>query len=98
MQKHLDEASKARHEEIVSEETVMLRREDDESSMFPKPMADWKTSNQYKEIHELEANNIAMKGSPQRHGEIIGDVTLTSDRGEFSGEAIFAANSGIARN
>ena len=63
MQKHLDEASKESHEEIVSEESVMLRREDDESSMFPKPMADWKTSNQYKEIHELEANNIAMKGS-----------------------------------
>ena len=58
MQKQLDEASKESHEE-----TVMLRREDDESSVFPKPMADWKTSNQYKEIHELEANNIAMKGS-----------------------------------
>ena len=63
MQKQLDEASKESHEEIVSGETVMLRREDDESSKFQMPMADWKTSNQYKEIHELEANNIALKGS-----------------------------------
>ena len=75
----------------------MLRRENDESSMFPKPMADWKTSNQYKEIHELVANNIAMKGS-LNDTEKSSVITLTSDRGKFSGDAIIAANSGIARN
>ena len=64
----------------------------DESSMFPKSMADRKTPKQYVEIQELEANTIALKvpSTTRRDRSIM----LRLDRSE-SLLLTFADNSGI---
>ena len=74
MQKQMDEAAKQSQEQIksLSEETTMLRRGIDESSMFPQSIAEWTSSEQHEEMFELNMNNIALKGVPERHGESAG--------------------------
>ena len=57
----------------------MLRKEIDESNQFPKSMADWKTSKQNEEMRELEANNIALKGSLDTE-KSLDHVKLSLDR------------------
>ena len=82
-QKQRDEASKQSQEETksLSEETAMLRREIDESSMFPKSMVEWRTSEQSEEIRELKANNIALQGSVNTE-KSLDPATLSPDPGE----------------
>ena len=93
--KQLDDASKQSQEETksLSEDTTLLRREIDESSMFPKSMAEWTTSEQCEEIRELKANNIALQGSVNTE-KSLDPATLSPDPGESL--VNHAANSGIA--
>ena len=66
----------------LSEETTMLRRDIDESNMFPKSTTDWKTSEQHEEIRELKANGIALKDSPNDTEKSLDHDTLSLDRSE----------------
>ena len=84
MQKQLEEASEQSQQEIKSllEETTMLRRGIDESGKFPKSMSDWKSSEQYEDIRELQTNNIALQDSSTEAETSFGKVTLSPDCSE----------------
>ena len=90
MQKQLDEASKQSQKEMksLSEETTMMRREVDDSNMFLKSMADWRTSEQYDEIRELKTKNIALQCSLNNTQKSLDRVTLRVDLCESQQEAV----------
>ena len=50
--------------------------------MIPKSMTDWKTSEEYEEIRELKANNIALKDTLSITEQSLDHFTLSLDRGE----------------
>ena len=60
----------------------MLRREFDESNMFPKSITGWQTSEQYEEIREWTANSIALKGSLNDTEKSLDHGPLSLDRSE----------------
>ena len=74
----------------------MLRREIDESSLFPKPMADWKTSKLNEEVHELKANSISHRRVLLTRRKSNDHVTLGLDRDESMVKRLSLHNVGIA--
>ena len=66
----------------LSEETTMLRREFDESNMFPKSITGWQTSEQYEDVREWTANSIALKGSLNDTEKSLDHGPLSLDRSE----------------
>ena len=84
LQKQLEHASKQSQEATKSlwEEITMLRSEMDESNKSPKTTEDWKNSEQYEEIRELQANNIALKDSLNDTEKKVDNVKLSLNRNE----------------
>ena len=83
MQKQHDEASKQCQEKkrILSEETVALREEINESGKFSKTM-DWTASYPVEENREMRMNSIALQRSLKLTEKSLDRVTLGLDGSE----------------